>query len=101
MTINGVKNFALEQKLRSLPSRIITEARIKMSEISGTATITIGNTSVTVSHGVGSTPNWINVMPQDENGLGWYVTAIGATTFQINIQVPQLGNADYIWSAGK
>lgn len=72
-----------------------------VNSISGTATILAGSTSVTVTHGLGDTPAWVgNPTPLDEYGLGAWVSLIGATTFQINIQVPQAVDADFIYTAG-
>lgn len=69
--------------------------------ISGNATILAGNTSVTVTHGVGQTPSWVgNPTPLDENGLGAWVSLIGSVTFKINIQVPQAADADFNYTAG-
>ena len=66
---------------------------------SGTETITSGNTSVTVTHGLGATPVVLSVNNLDDYGIGFKTTSIGATTFTINMQIPQPSNADFKWGA--
>lgn len=68
------------------------------TENSGTATITAGNTYVDVAHGLSITPTYINIEATNEFGLNKYLSNIGATTFRINIQVPQLSDATFVWS---
>lgn len=74
----------------------ISSANIK----TGTATITAGNTFVDVTHTVTGTPTFLSTPPTNEYGLNYYLSNIGATTFRINIQVPQPSDATFIWSAG-
>ncbi len=66
----------------------------------GTATITAGNTFVDVTHNVSGIPTMINTPPTNIYGLDYYLSNIGVVTFRINIQVPQLSDATFIWSAG-
>lgn len=70
---------------------------------SGTATVTSGNTSVTVTHGAGYTPNVADVMvtptnsPTNDPGH-WWVSAVGATTFVINVRAnPGASGASFAW----
>ena len=56
--------------------------------VSGSATITLGNTCIDVTHGYGSTPdiNEIEINFQsDMLGRDYYLSDVGATTFRINI----------------
>lgn len=71
-----------------------------ITEKTGTATITAGNTFVDVTHGLSITPTRLSTPPTNEYGLDYYLSNIGAVTFRINIQVPQLSNATFLWSAG-
>ena len=81
------------------PQAVIGQFKSSMitNFVKGTATITAETTSVNVTHGNLTTPTIITIAPQDENGLGWYVTAIGATTFTINLQVPPVSDTIFIW----
>ncbi|MGL5076653.1 MAG: right-handed parallel beta-helix repeat-containing protein, partial [Waterburya sp.] len=59
------------------------------TESFGSASILIGQTVTTVTHGLAGTPNKINVIPKLNIGLSGavrhFVTAIGPTTFQIAV----------------
>jgi len=63
---------------------------------SGTATITAA-TSVVVPHGLTATPVQIQVTPQGNPGGVWWVSTVGATSFQINIAVS--GTVGFYWAA--
>lgn len=72
---------------------------------SGTATITSGNTSVTVTHGLGVTPDasrvrfFANNNPTNDPGNAW-VDTIGSTTFAINVRNdPGASGASFAWFA--
>ena len=64
---------------------------------SGSATIAANDSYVTVTHGLGRVPQVI-VSPKDANGINNYISNVGNTTFRINNQVPQPGDAvfDYL-----
>jgi len=67
----------------------------------GTATILAGNTSVTVTHGVGQTPTWFGIVARDIYGSGFMITNVGALTYDIEIPAPQPGgNALFSCTAG-
>lgn len=76
-----------------------------VTENSGTTTITTGNTSVSVTHGLAFTPraHEISVVPTNSptNDPGWfYITSVGATTFTINVRTnPGASGASFAWSA--
>lgn len=63
----------------------------------GTAQITTGNTSVTVTHALGYTPSRVHVTPRSPVLHG--VSAVGATTFQIDTSPAAAGNIDFDWTA--
>jgi hypothetical protein len=70
---------------------------------SGTATITSGNTSVTVTHGAGYTPGVSDVTvtptnsPTNDPGH-WWISSVGATTFVINVRAnPGASGASFAW----
>ncbi len=55
-----------------------------------TATVTAGNTQVTVNY------PFAGVAPQDEYGLAYYITDATLTSFKINLQAAQAVNAVFI-----
>ncbi len=68
---------------------------------SGTASITTGNTSTTVNHGIYTTPTDIIITPTSSLGLAasWYITSIGSTQFTINLNVNPAGTVSFSWQA--
>lgn len=72
------------------------------TEERGTATITAGNTTVTVSHSLSTTPpiSAISVTPNSDPGTAtkFWVSNVGASTFQININAVSGSNADFAWN---
>jgi len=72
------------------------------TENSGTATITSGTTSVSVTHSLDSaTPATVQVSPIEDigNASYWYVSNIGATTFDINLSADPGKDVDFHWYA--
>lgn len=71
------------------------------SENSGTATITATTTSITVNHGLATTPTKININPKTNLlGKSFWTSDHGATTFVINISEADATNPIYFnWSA--
>ena len=72
------------------PSDVLTRLTVEFKAVnSGTATISSGNTSVTVTHGLGVAPDIENIRIDPTNDLGegasWYVDAITTTTFDLNL----------------
>jgi len=65
---------------------------------SGSATITANNSYTTVTHGLGRTPK-VTVTPKDQNGLNYYISNVGVSSFRINLQVPQAGDAEFDYMA--
>ena len=63
----------------------------------GSATIAANDSYVTVTHGMGRIPT-VTVTPKDANGINNYISNVGTTTFRINNQIPQPGDAvfDYL-----
>lgn len=73
-----------------------------VSESTGTATITAGNTSVVVSHGLAYQPSLtrINITPTTTTGgVTWWVSNVTATQFTINISSTYGGGIGFAWSA--
>ncbi|MEM3629101.1 MAG: hypothetical protein QXE06_06995 [Candidatus Bathyarchaeia archaeon] len=82
-------------------SNIIKFVRYLVTENSGTATITAGNTYVTVTHGLSITPdiNRIKVTPKDNlNGRSFWVGNVTSTTFRIYISSSDTVNHSFGWS---
>ncbi len=72
-----------------------------VTENSGTATIANGQTSVTITHGLATTPTRVHVTPTLlSNAASFWVTDKGATTFVINVNAdPGAGTATFDWKA--
>lgn len=68
-------------------------------DASGVATVGSGNTSVTVTHGMDTTPVVILVTPYADPGDHWWVSNIGATTFDINVGTAVGSDTDFSWHA--
>jgi len=64
----------------------------------GTASITAGNTSVIVTHALGTTPK-VLVCPLNLEGTEFYVDTKGTTYFTIRIPVPQATTVSFDWFA--
>ncbi len=69
---------------------------------SGAATVLNGNTTVTVTHGLGITPSINDIHVTPTNNLGsatkFWVSGPGATTFTINVDAnPGAGTATFSW----
>jgi hypothetical protein len=66
----------------------------------GTATLTLGNTYVDVSHSMGGTPTNIVVTPSSNLGTrSFWVDTIGASTFRININSTDIIDHTFHWRA--
>jgi len=72
-----------------------------VTENSGTATVANGQTTVTVTHGLATTPTRVQATPTLlSNAASFWVTAKGATTFVINVNAdPGAGTAAFDWRA--
>jgi hypothetical protein len=65
---------------------------------SGSATISAASTSVTVTHGHGSTPDVVIVTPTSNlEGRSFWTSSVGATTFIINIDSSSLTDYTFDW----
>lgn len=77
---------------------------IRQAQAAGTATVANTTTSIAVTHGLGYTPRAedINIIPTLlSNSAKWWVTAVGATTFTINVDAdPGAGTATFAWKIG-
>ena len=68
----------------------------------GTATVASGtNPSVSVPHGLTATPGLVLVTPTSvwQGGTSYYLSAIGATSFTINVVGTVSGNVTFNWMA--
>lgn len=65
----------------------------------GTATISAGQTSVTVNHGLGTTPRKVIVTPTSNPGTQWWVSNVTATSFTINVASAPTTNLTFYWEA--
>jgi hypothetical protein len=71
-----------------------------VTENSGTATITAGQTSVNVTHGLATTPTRVVLTPTtDTAGRRYWVSAKGATTFTITIDSTHTADITFDWRA--
>ncbi len=96
MAYTAITGKAFREKKGSLSEKLGTEfAAIEVGTKVVSATITDGNTSVEVTHGLATTPEFVGVMPADVQGMNWYVTTIGATTFTLNTQAAVIGTASF------
>lgn len=74
------------------------------TKASGTSTITSGNTTVVVAHGLDRTPTAKDISVTATNDLGdatkYWISAVGATTFTINVDAdPGATTATFAWTA--
>lgn len=72
----------------SIPVSAIASGIMRFVTKIGTKTIVSGNTAVTITHGLGYTPDISQIffVPQDDlGGRGAYVSNITGTTFDLNI----------------
>ncbi|MHC4639511.1 MAG: right-handed parallel beta-helix repeat-containing protein [Planctomycetota bacterium] len=74
-----------------------------ITENSGTSSITSGQTTKVVAHGLDSTPTVVNIafLEQGTNDYGrWWVSALGSTGFTLNVTAdPGASNLDFGWEA--
>jgi len=66
---------------------------------SGTATIPSGNTSVTVSHGLVTTPSKVLVTPIGDPGDRYWVANVGSSSFDIVVATAPTADIDFYWQA--
>jgi len=71
----------------------------KPNKKSGTATIPSGQTSVTVNHGICSTPTVVIVTGSTSDTSDVYVSAVTSTTFTITVPSPVGGDRTVYWYA--
>lgn len=71
-----------------------------ITENSGIATITAGQTLVDVTHGLAATPTRVQLTPTtDTAGKRYWVSTKGATTFTITIDSAHTANISFDWRA--
>lgn len=71
-----------------------------VTENSGTATITAGQTSVNVSHGLAAAPTRVHLTPTtDTGGKRFWVSAKGSSTFTITIDSTHTADISFDWRA--
>jgi len=74
-----------------------------VTENSGTDSIASGQTTKVVTHGLAATPTLINIAFREQGTADygrWWLSAIGATTFTLNVSVdPGVSNLDFGWEA--
>ena len=70
-----------------------------VTENSGSATISNGNTSVTVSHGLVSTPSNIQLTGTHSEVKDAYVTNVGSTSFEIHVDSAVSADRTVYWKA--
>jgi hypothetical protein len=72
---------------------------VKPIEARGTAIMTSGGTTVSVTHGLAATPTKINVTPQGDPAGRVYVDTIGSSTFRIVTTSAVGGDTVFGWYA--
>jgi len=70
-----------------------------VAEGSGTATIPAGSTSVTVSHGLATTPTKVLVTPIGDPGDRFWVANVTSTSFDIVVATAPAADIDFYWQA--
>jgi len=70
-----------------------------ITENSGTATISAGNTSITVNHGLAGTPSKVLVTPIGDPGDRFWVANITNTSFDIVVATAPTVDVDFCWQA--
>ena len=97
---NDVSQITTGGKIKTVGANTIVRRNIGyLTENSGTATITAGNTSVTVNHGLASTPSKVLVTPLSDPGDRYYVTNITDTSFDIVIATAPSADVIFSWYA--
>jgi hypothetical protein len=85
--VSGLPTRARVRNMRGY--NFVTSAPAFVTENYGSASITSGNTSIAVSHGLSMTPtlNQISVTPQTSLGSAgyWYVSGVTSSQFTINV----------------
>lgn len=98
-SINATEG-AIQDNGVDLSSCIIRYNRNYVTENSGTATITAGDTSVNVSHGLASTPTRVYLTPTtDTAGKRYWVSNKGSSTFTITIDSSHTADISFDWKA--
>jgi len=75
--------------------------RRTLTPASDTATIIAGNTSITVTHGLGKVPNAVLITPLNIEAIDYYVTTKTTSQFTINMPVDQIVDCLFDWVAYK
>ena len=74
-----------------------------VTENSGTATLTSGNTSMAIPHGLDVTPSAGDIMATAMESLGsasyHYIDAYTSTTFNVTVNADPTQDVDFAWSA--
>jgi hypothetical protein len=82
------------------PTKIIRGNLGYVTENSNVATITNGNSSIVVSHGLNATPETVLISPIGTPSVGTYsVGPIGSTTFTIENGATAVGTRQFSWRA--
>ena len=69
---------------------------------SGSATVSSGNLFVMVTHGLGSTPDRVQLTPTtDPADAAWYVSSKGASQFAITLVATHSSDITFDWRASK
>jgi len=80
-------------------NKVLKHNRGYVTENGGTATVLAGSTSVSVSHGLATTPTRVLITPVNDPGGRVWVSAVGASTFTINITTAPAVDVDFYWQA--
>ena len=65
----------------------------------GEDTITAGNVTIVVAHGLAGTPSSIRITPQEAEGVDHFVDTVGAANFTMNITAIQIVDVAFYWRA--
>ena len=68
----------------------------------GTVTLLATTTSITLFHGIGSTPDRVFISPMtDTLDLRWWVSNIGASSFTVSTNASGVADITWVWEAIK
>lgn len=96
---DGITVTATDDPTNNRVNYTVKETDIR---VYGTATLLAGQTSVTVTHGAGVTPERVFLTPiTDTLDLSWWVDTITATQFTIRVNLASTPDIKFDWQAHK
>ncbi|MDD3006590.1 MAG: right-handed parallel beta-helix repeat-containing protein [Candidatus Pacebacteria bacterium] len=97
---NVFEDNTADMIIESRVSAKVTQNIGYTTENSGTSTIATGQTSITVTHGLATTPTRVQLTPSTlTDGKDYYISAKTATTFTITIDSVHTSDISFDWRA--